>query len=889
MKKLLYFMICMAITTMAIAQIPTTGLQGLYQFESSLADSSGNGNDLTNLNNPTAISYVAGRNNVGEAVFTGANSLCGSLVSPSTMNFTGNQVTISFWAKLDGSASNNGRSLLTVLNGSNAAATYSVEYRNAGTPFIMFYAYHNTAYTSYTVITAYAQSFLNKWTFFTFTFSPTAGARMYADGAYWVDVAATSATVNSGSNAIRISHNNTNNCMTQTPLDEVAIYNRALTATEVTDLYYGLYDGPCNNTITATIPSTKKQCPASAMVIPITINNVYNPSFEWFKDGQPIANSNNDTLNLPASATNNGSYTVRITTSCDTLTVGPTEVAMVDANFVPVLTINGAQLTITPADGTGYNWYTDGVLLAGNSILSSITASNPGFYTAEIVYGAGAGGCTSVSSNGVSYCPPFYDVNANGFASGINSATVCEEPQNGGIIYSVTSGGSAQRTIQWYKDGQPISGATSANYIYNLTLSAAGTYTYRVASLCDTAFSIGYEVTVLPRPTVSITSSGSTLTATTLGSSYDWYYNGNQISGNTQSITAVGNGTYSVFVTDADGCVSLESAGFVYTASGCNNTISISGGALSGAFCESANLTLNMQPTINSGTNLSYQWYKDNVLIPGATSLRYDFPALVANNGTYSIKVTSNCDTVTYGNLVVDIVARLATPAITANGTTLSATTQAASYQWFLDGVLLTDNTQSVTASADGIYRVIAVGFCPSDTSAAYNYEANRVCSFTTTYTVGVGNCTTVTFDVDGAILPVTAFISYTGQQTPSTHIFDSVVNTLFDFCPSTYLVTLSDANGCTDTLNFTITEVGIGQVNSNISINLYPNPASHTLAISTSEILTGVEVYNVMGQQVVTIAGHVSQIDVTTLPAGTYYLNAKTAQGSVRKPFVKY
>lgn len=285
---------------------------------------------------------------------------------------------------------------------------------------------------------------------------------------------------------------------------------------------------------------------------------------------------------------------------------------------------------------------------------------------------------------------------------------------------------------------------------------------------------------------------------------------------------------------------------------------------------------------------VSYQWLKDGVAIPGATASTYDWEFLPSTTGVYSVKLTTTCDTLVGGNITIIIRAKPAVPTITSNGTTLTSTTMATNYQWFLDGVLLTDNTQSITATADGNYRVIALGTCASDTSAPFNYEANRVCSFTTTHTVGAGNCPSVTFEVDGATLPVTAFICYTGQPTPSTFVFDSVGTTLPDFCPSTYLITLSDANGCTDTLTFTLTEVGISEVNNNISINLYPNPTSQTLAINTSEILTGVEVYNVMGQQVVSIAGNATQIDVTTLPAGTYYLNAITNQGTVRKPFVK-
>lgn len=896
MKKLLYSLLCLVLTTVAMAQIPTSGLLAHYPFNNNLNDVSGNAQNLTNTGSSNALTYVAGYDTVNTAAdFYLAGNSCATLAKTNFPGLNDSTITVSFWLYVPTAGVNSNQILFVSRNSNNGIGGFVVEMvTNLGDDvFIRFYSYSTTNYATYSVLNRTIPAntgFINKWQHITFVCNSglSSGAiNMYINGQSVGSTGGNLPKCNTGANKIDISLAPPN-CVTTARLDEMLIYNRPLSASEVADIYDAQYTGSCQNTITAAVPSSIKVCPANPVRIPVSITAGLNPNFEWFKDGQPIANSNNDTLNLPASATNNGSYTVRITTSCDTVTLSPTAVVMVDANFVPVLTENAGQLTVSPADGSSYNWYRDGVLFAGNSTLASITQSGLGVYSVEIVYGVGANSCTSEPSAGVLYCPAANEVVANGFLFGAINESFCEDPQGGGLIRSETSG-FAQRTYQWYKGGQPIQGATSANYLFTTNLSAAGLYTYRVSSACDTAFSTNFEVIILPKPTVSISASGSTLTASTPGNNnYDWYYNGNAIASG-QSISAVGNGIYTVFVTDANGCVSLESAPFSYTASGCNNTISISGGALSGQFCESASLTLNMQPTINAGTSLTYQWYKDNVLIPGATNLRFEFQSLVANNGTYSIVVASNCDTVTYGNLVVDIVARLATPAITANGTTLSATTTANSYQWFLDGVLLTDNTQSITASADGIYRVIAVGFCSSDTSAAYNYEANRVCSFTTTYTVGAGNCTSVTFEVDGATLPVTAFISYTGQPTPNTFVFDSLATILSDFCPSTYLVTLSDANGCTDTLTFTLTEVGIGEVNSNINLSLYPNPASQTIALSTSEILTGVEIYNVMGQRVLSVLGSVTQLDVTTLPAGTYYLNAITNSGSARKPFVKY
>ncbi len=874
---------------MAAAQVPTTGLQGLYKFENTLADSSGNGNHLTATNNPTAVGYVAGRNNVGEALFTGANNLCGNLMSPSTMNFTGNATTISFWAKFDG-PSGGMRSLVTVLNGSSLGATYSVEYINHnGANYINFYAYHNTAYTSYTVMTIYLQNFMADWHHYTFTFD-AAKAKCYVDGTSQVEVNSVNSVVTSGSNAVRLSHASNSYCFKYGWLDEMAIYNRALNATEVRDLFYGLYEGPCFDVVTATIPNNIALCPTSNLVIPITINNVYNPTFQWFKNGQPIANSNNDTLNLPVSATNDGSYTVRITTYCDTVIVGPTVVATVNSSFAPVLTNNAGQLSVSPANGTGYNWYFNGVMYASNSTMSSITPTNPGTYAVEIVYTANGTSCTSGMSNSVVFCPSGFEVVANGFSSG-TTATYCEDPNAGYAIYSSTSG-FPQRNYQWYKNGVAIPNANNSYYSGTNLLSAAGIYTYRVTSTCDTAFSGNFEIFVLPRPTVSVSASGNILTASTAGTNFDWYFNGNYISGNTQSITAVGNGIYTVFVTDAAGCVSAESAPYIYTASVSTCADSISGNSVISipyTGCETgASASFNSSLT---GNGITYQWFKDGNAISGANAAFYATTLNAINNGVYTMRAYTSCDTVTFGGtFTINLTAGPSQPTVTVTDSIITADQTAAEYIWQLNGGTLPETTQSITMTTTGYYTVIVGdGTCQSVSSAAHFYvPGSNNCGFTTTYTVGAGECPELTFTLDGATLPVTAYVRYTGQAGPIAHTFTNDVNVLDDFCPSTYEIMLVDDAGCVDSLNFTITNVGIAQMPTTINISLYPNPVQQTLTLSTTETLTGVEVYNVMGQRVVSIAGNATQIDVTTLPAGTYYLNAISAKGSVRKPFVK-
>ncbi len=213
--------------------------------------------------------------------------------------------------------------------------------------------------------------------------------------------------------------------------------------------------------------------------------------------------------------------------------------------------------------------------------------------------------------------------------------------------------------------------------------------------------------------------------------------------------------------------------------------------------------------------------------------------------------------------------------------------TSGVNFQWIKDGVAIPNANSDtyvypVDAASNGVYTLQLTTDC--DTLLFDNFTLTVYPNLPQPTITAVGNeltCNTLgdnyIWFLDGATQP-----NFNGQQTITATANGNYTVVAITNNPG--------SNNCQSPTSaaVTITGVGIGEVNSYISLSLYPNPAQSSIAISTSEILTGVEVYNVMGQQVVSIAGNATQIDVTTLPAGTYYLNAITTQGNVRKPFVK-
>jgi len=136
---------------------------------------------------------------------------------------------------------------------------------------------------------------------------------------------------------------------------------------------------------------------------------------------------------------------------------------------------------------------------------------------------------------------------------------------------SSVSGGITPYSYQWYLNGNPVSGATSASW----TFTPAKTGTYKVHlnvtdSLGNTAKSNEATVTVAPQLQVSISPMSAsilvgqsvTFTSTVSGGyppySYQWFLNGNPVSGatsNTWTFTPTTSGIYYVYlkVTDDKG------------------------------------------------------------------------------------------------------------------------------------------------------------------------------------------------------------------------------------------------------------------------------------------------------------------------------------------------
>jgi len=163
------------------------------------------------------------------------------------------------------------------------------------------------------------------------------------------------------------------------------------------------------------------------------------------------------------------------------------------------------------------------------------------------------------------------------------------------------------------------------------TLGVPGVYYDTLASAngCDSVVQL--LLSVLPNPQVQIMAMGPTVLCSgdsvvllaqgsTTHRTWQWYRNGVVLAGSNDSVlTVTTTGTYYVVVQNLQGCVSTSSTLFIQVNPTPTPVATLSGGVLS----------------LSGGPYTSYQWYRNNTPLTGATQATY----LPDSNGTYTCLV----------------------------------------------------------------------------------------------------------------------------------------------------------------------------------------------------------------------------------------------------------
>ncbi len=369
-----------------------------------------------------------------------------------------------------------------------------------------------------------------------------------------------------------------------------------------------------------TAPNGVVACSGS---LPISVNNSTASSYQWYRDSVLIPGATSQTYN----ATLTGWYHCLFSTAaCANLSSRSQHVrfgtvigTISTTNTVICGTSNRQIILSTPDHNSGYTiqWRRNGVAIPGAT--SSVLSTNiPDVYDCELT-----NICGSSITNAVTLTANTIQITSNG-------TIACPGQQ-----ITLTSSTLPGYTYQWYAGSSSISGATQSF----LTVSNSNTYSVRAFITGCTLVSNSIQVfsTTTNKPDILCNTvpkfcgndSIQLITEIRNDYSYDWYRNGNLISGqNASSIYASLGGDYIVEVTDSNNCVA-SSQPFKVNASNVGNFSIIPQGSV--VICDSSTVVLN------AGFSAStYQWSYYGVSISGATQANHT----AAVGGLYGVTVT---------------------------------------------------------------------------------------------------------------------------------------------------------------------------------------------------------------------------------------------------------
>ena len=318
-----------------------------------------------------------------------------------------------------------------------------------------------------------------------------------------------------------------------------------------------------------------------------------SPGYQWQFNGNNISGATSATFTIASPQTTDaGAYDVVATNSSGTTTSGSANLTVVSPTAKPIFTVQPLSQTVsqgvsinfnaTATGATSYQWQKGGANVneaqATGATTDTMTLTNVqvGDSASYTVIATNANGSTTSNTATLT-------VNA----SALPVITTQPASQSAAVGQTVTftviaTGGP---TYQWSHNGTMIPGATQASLtLSNVQSSDAGSYTVVADNTMTTSSTYGSSTTGGPttsnaavltiaaagapafttQPQSQTVNSGANVTLTAAASNsptYQWQFNGNNISGATSAsytlnnVTAGQSGNYAVVATNASGSV----------------------------------------------------------------------------------------------------------------------------------------------------------------------------------------------------------------------------------------------------------------------------------------------------------------------------------------------
>ncbi|MDF3025694.1 MAG: gliding motility-related protein, partial [Fluviicola sp.] len=462
---------------------------------------------------------------------------------------------------------------------------------------------------------------------------------------------------------------------------------------------------------------------------------------------------------------------------------------------------NGS-IDLTPAGGTPgytYNW-------GGGITSQDRTSLSAGTYSVTIT---DANGCTGTVS-GITITQP----SAISFTAASQTNVACFGNATGAFEVNPATGGTPGYTYDW-TPGTPTGDGTTS-----VTGLTAGSYSVVATDANGCTATVSFTITQAPALSVTaatqtnIACNGgatgaaaiNTPTGGTPGYTYDWTP-GNPTGDGTVSVTGLAAGTYTVTVTDANGCVASQS--FTVTEP---TALSVTAATQTNIACNGGATGAAAINTPTGGTpGYTYDWAPGTPTGDGTTSVT----GLTA--GTYTVTVTdaNGCaanQSFTVTEPTAISVTASAQTNIACNGgsngaaeiNTPTGGTPGYTYDW-TPGTPTGDGTTSVTGLTAGTYTITVTDANGCTASQVFTVTQPTAISVTQDSQTNIACNGGATGAVE--INPATGGAgSFTYDWAPGTPTGDGTTS-VTGLTAGTYTVTVTDANGCTASQAFTVTE----------------------------------------------------------------------------------
>ena len=370
-------------------------------------------------------------------------------------------------------------------------------------------------------------------------------------------------------------------------------------------------------------PTKTDLCAGETENLEANINNA-SLTYAWFKDGAAIPSSDNYIFSVDATAPGfEGDYQVEIfgpgacveRSAAVTITNAGNFTVTRDnpANVVVLPGQNETLSVTTDASSPSYQWYKDGSPIAGATSNSlSVSETETGLYFARVSLSGGPCSSTSIDSEtSTVVTPASFEIiidYASTYAACANNSIVLDVTtinaiDSGGGVTDVTTSLISGLTYQWKKDGNPLSGETSAS-ISLTDITENGSYEVDGNITTYNATSNSLAVQLLVNETLTINSTGLiscgpsepiTINTTTnlVGESFDWFRDGVNLNSTDIALTVTEPGTYQLIL-DRNGCplpsneivisgldpelITLDPSGTIVFPESSSRTVTASGG-----------------------------------------------------------------------------------------------------------------------------------------------------------------------------------------------------------------------------------------------------------------------------------------------------------------------